>query len=95
MSTNNLFPYEKELKDFVNSIDESNIEFNTGIPSWNKGITLSKEHRLAVSNSLKGQVPWNKGLTNVQVYEPKSAETRKKMSEAATKRWNKSSEKIL
>lgn len=55
---------------------------------WNKGKKLSKKYRQKLSDSHKGQVPWNKGLTK------DTNEMLKKLSEKLTGRkghpaWNK------
>ena len=68
MSTNNLFPYEKELKDFVNSIDVSNIVspatgYQTGIHNHFYGKKHTLETRKQISKSLTGHSSWNKGIT--------------------------------
>ncbi len=68
---------------------------NIGKISWNKGISLSEEHKRKLSESLKG---WNKGKqlpeeTRIKMSEvkrgkkrkPFSEDTRKKMSEARKK----------
>jgi hypothetical protein len=34
--------------------------------SWNKGKQASESHRLNISNSLKGRIPWNKGLKKIK-----------------------------
>ena len=44
--------------------------------------TLSEETKQKISNSLKGNTPWNKGKIGVQI---PNEETRKKMSEVHTK----------
>ena len=44
-----------------------------GIPSWNKGISLSDETKNKISLSLIGNKPWNKGI-------PHSEETKQKIS---------------
>jgi hypothetical protein len=44
------------------------------------------ESRKRMSEAKKNYIPWNKGKTNVQYYGP---EHRKKISEAALKRWSK------
>ena len=41
------------------------------------GKTISEEHKLKISNTLKGRIPWNKGRNNLQFH---SHETRRKMS---------------
>jgi hypothetical protein len=44
--------------------------------------TLSEETKQKISNSLKGNIPWNKGKKGVQI---PTEETRKKMSDAHKK----------
>ena len=58
MSTNNLFPHEKELKDFVNSIDVSNIVspatgYQTGIHNHFYGKKHSEETKRKIVLSLR------------------------------------------
>ena len=67
---------------------------NKGIPknhgakvsAASKGKPKSEEHKKKISETLKGNVPWNKGKTGVQVSTRKgttgSDETRQRMSEA-------------
>ena len=94
MSTNNLFPYEKELKDFVNSIDVSNIVspatgYQTGIHNHFYGKKHTLETRKQISKSLTGHSSWNKGITGPDSHlygVPKSKETRIKMSNYAKTR---------
>lgn len=66
-----------------------------------KGKYVSEETKRKNSESHKGQIPWNKGKTNIYTEEikqrmseakkgkPKSEETKMKMSEAAKRRWLK------
>ena len=49
-------------------------------PSWHKGKRWSEEVRLKISRARKGQPTWNKGI-------PCSKEVKRKMSEAAIKRY--------
>ena len=80
MSTNNLFPYEKELKDFVNSIDES--DFSQIDPEMGNrwggfiGFKHTKETKKEISNTKKLQNIKTPGNTGKKF----SPETRKKMS---------------
>ena len=53
-----------------------------GKQSWNRGKKLSKEHRENLSESHKGQVPWNKGLSGEYFTGPRSDEVKKKISKA-------------
>jgi len=38
-----------------------------GIEPWNKGKTMSEEHRKVLSEAHKGQIPWNKGKPFLKV----------------------------
>jgi hypothetical protein len=74
------------------------MPFKNGKPSscepWNKGkkyplmIEMNKkriwtpEMRQKISNTLKGNIPWNKGLKGVIKYPPRSKEHRRKIGEA-------------
>ncbi|KKL71440.1 hypothetical protein LCGC14_2094870 [marine sediment metagenome] len=42
-------------------------EFKKGKPSWNKGIKLSGDHIIKLSESHKGQISWNKGKKCPQI----------------------------
>ena len=57
-------------------------EVKKGQVPWNKDKTMSEEFRIKMGESCKGRIPWNKGKKSIY-----SEETRKKMSEAAKKRW--------
>ena len=46
-----------------------------GKTAWNKGIPMSQEMKLRISNTKKGKVPWNKGI-------PMSQETKEKISKS-------------
>lgn len=39
---------------------------NTGKSAWNKGLTFSEESRKLMSESHKGQIPWNKGVPGLK-----------------------------
>lgn len=57
--------------------NQSKIKKGKNNPSKRKGV------RKKISNSKKGIIPWNKGLTNIY-----SDETIKKISNSSKKRWN-------
>tara|TARA_Y100000310_G_scaffold8833_1_gene9363 strand:- start:701 stop:1120 length:420 start_codon:yes stop_codon:yes gene_type:complete len=102
MSTNNLFPHEKELKDFVNSIDVS-IHFNSNeyIPPWNKGLKGVQESCRKNKTgcfSLETRKKMSESTSATQIGEKNpfygkshSAETKKKISDAnkGNVAWNK------
>lgn len=61
--------------------DEHMSLHHKGKPSPNKGKVFSEEHRINLSKSHKGQVPWNKGKKCKNI----SEETRRKISESMKK----------
>lgn len=54
----------------------SNGRFKPGQVPWNKGKTLSEDHKKKLSDAHKGQLPWNTGKKRG----PHSEETKRKMS---------------
>ena len=62
-------PFSEKQYEALAKIQKKNIgthhtkEWNDNISNANKGRKLSKESIEKISNSLKGNVPWNKGLT--------------------------------
>jgi hypothetical protein len=73
----------ESLKTFI--LTDEHLESNTEIipidPPWNKGLTgyttqpCSEETKLKISNSRKGSVPYNKGMTSTAESKQKNRES--------------------
>ena len=81
-ATNSLYGYNirsggnsyTEWKHTPESLQKMSIA-SLGREAWNKGISPSKETRLKIAESLRGNIPWNLGV-------PATEEHKKKLSDA-------------
>ncbi len=73
--------HSQKTKDKISKANKGKGNGMYGKTSWNKGKKLSKEHRGKLSESHKGQIPWNKGMT-LPKKGPHSEEAKQKISKA-------------
>ena len=83
-------PEERRLKFVGKKASPETIErlrvSHLGQTAWNKGVSLTEEHRAKLSAAKIGFIPWNKGKTFTE-------ESKRKMSEAAKRQSRQRNEK--
>ena len=73
--------HNQKTRDKISKANKGKGNPMYGKPSWNKGKRLSEEHRRKLSESHKGQVAWNKGMT-LPKKGPHKEETKRKIGKA-------------
>jgi group I intron endonuclease len=73
--------HTEETKQKISAANKGSKNGMCGKTPWNKGKTLSKEHRRKLSESHMGHVPWNKGK-KLPPRGPRSSEVKEKISKA-------------